>query len=114
MTTAQTIAFVIIAVAIIVFIIANRRRVDDLEDALCGIYEEFEEREDHILEMVASLADKVAKTDERLDELEGDLDVKMESLEEETRRMREFNDGVDGIMAFGKNIPKLNKDAVRR
>lgn len=59
-------------------------------------------------EQLASMALKVAEIEKKLD------DLPLEEMEEEYRSLAAFNEGVQNIMGFGPNVPKLNKEGVKR
>lgn len=48
---------------------------------------------------------------EKLEEKFAELPVAQ--FEEETNRMKAWNDGVDNILNYGTNVPKLNKEGLK-
>lgn len=53
------------------------------------------------------LRDKLADLEKQIAELP------ITAMEEETERMKAFNDGISEIMSFNPDVPKLNKDGLR-
>lgn len=72
--------------------------------ALMKLEEEGDVREAQI----ANMALKVAEIEKKL----GDLPL--EEMQEEYRHLAAFNEGVQNIMGFGPNVPKLDKEGVKR
>lgn len=52
--------------------------------------------------------------DEKLSVLEKTIaDLPIEQMDEETQRLKTFNDGIDNIMNYGFEIPKLNREGLK-
>lgn len=97
-----------------------RRRVQVLEE-LC------DRRDATVRNALANLAERVAKTAEYTDTFASQVqelgktvsavkdtvdDLPAEELKDEFKRMAAWNDGVQNILNFGPNVPKLNKGGV--
>lgn len=64
-------------------------------------------------QQISNLALNLARIDERLKAVEETLkDLPVEEITEENKRLKAFNDGVASIMAFGPDVPKLNKEGL--
>lgn len=52
--------------------------------------------------------------DDRLSAVEKTLaDLPIEEMDEEAKRLKNFNDGVNNILNYGTNVPKLNKEGLK-
>ena len=79
-------------------------------------------RDDANRTALASLAQAIAEQRERMNELErrigcveNDLGkIPVEEVNAERERLERFNDGISNILSYGPEVPKLNKEAVRR
>lgn len=40
-------------------------------------------------------------------------DLPIEQMDEETKRLKNFNDGIDNIMNYGFDIPKINREGLK-
>jgi chromosome segregation ATPase len=64
---------------------------------------------------IAELKKETAELTAKMDSAEKKLDdLPLEEMEEEYRSLAAFNEGVQNIMGFGPNVPKLNKEGVKR
>jgi uncharacterized phage infection (PIP) family protein YhgE len=64
---------------------------------------------------IAQLKKETAELTAKMDSAEKKLDdLPLEEMEEEYRSLAAFNEGVQNIMGFGPNVPKLNKEGVKR
>ena len=80
------------------------RRDEEYREAFLGLSEEM----DSAREQISAMALKIAELEKKLGELP------TEEIEAEYRNLAAFNEGVQNILGFGANIPKLNKEGVKR
>ncbi len=63
---------------------------------------------------ISNLALSLARYDERMKAVEDTLkDLPIDEITEESKRLKDFNDGVASIMAFGPDVPRLNKEGLK-
>ena len=75
---------------------------------------ECERKHDGVLTMLSDMATKVGQLDGRCCELEEKYaDLPVAQMEEEIKRMNAWNDGVDSILSYGPEVPRLNKEAIK-
>jgi septal ring factor EnvC (AmiA/AmiB activator) len=71
---------------------------------------------------IASMAQNLIDQRERMNELErrlgcveNDLEkIPVEEVNAEVQRLERFNDGIASIMGYGPDVPRLNKEAVKK
>ena len=86
------------------------KQLKELEDKLDRVDYEVA----HMALEVAGLRQYINDQTDRLNELEKQLDrVPIEEMDEEIKRMAAWNDGWSGIVNYGKDIPKLNKEVLK-
>ena len=96
------------------YVAGMARRLRELE-TLC------DRRDGTIRNALASLADKTAKLADRQEEQNNALaevkqkldELPAEELREEYKRMNAWNDGVDSIVNFSPEVPKLNMGGIK-
>ena len=87
------------------------RRDDVLRTAIANLARQAGELGDRYKE----LGDRYKELDEKLRALDGKIEeLPTEEMEAEYRRLEAFNTGVQNILSFGPDVPKLNKDALQR
>lgn len=84
-----------------------------------------DKRQENINQMLSEVAlnhDRLEKQtmagfkeyDEKLSVLEKTIaDLPIEQMDEEAQRLKTFNDGIDNIMNYGFEIPKLNREGLK-
>ena len=69
----------------------------------------------NLAKTVCDLDEKINGVDERLTKLGGEFkELPKEEMEAEYQRLVSFNTGIQNIIGFGPDVPKLNKEALRR
>ena len=65
----------------------------------------------NLAKTVCELDERISALDEKLQKLDGKIEeLPTEQMEDEYRRLEAFNTGVQNILSFGPDVPKLNKD----
>lgn len=111
----QMAAALAIVAGLLAMLIGLRMRVRELEEVSDRRDEVLRKAATDLAMTVSRQAEIMEKMDERLKKAEEKLEqLPVEDFTEELRRMQDFNDGAQSIAMFGGDIPKLNKDAVRK
>ena len=81
---------------------------DHRDDVLRTAIRGQEDSIDTLQGQIGALSLKIAEMEKKLGELP------LEQMEAEYKSLAAFNEGVQNIMGFGTEVPKLNKEAVKR
>lgn len=86
------------------------RRNDSFHTALANLAKTVCDLDDRI----SDLDDRISDLDERHKKLDGEFrELPKEEMEAEYQRLVSFNTGIQNIIGFGPDVPKLNKEAIR-
>lgn len=105
----------IVSLSVIVLFLAGTdkfqfKELDEIKNRLENVYGELS----RISLEVAGQRQFIKDLTDRVEELEKQLDrVPIEEMDEEIKRMNAWNNGVDNILGYGVNVPKLNKEVLR-
>ena len=68
----------------------------------------------NLAKTVCEVDERLSGVDERLTKLDGEFrELPKEEMEAEYQRLVSFNTGIQNIIGFGPDVPKLNKEAIR-